>query len=141
MEVKKVDKQTDRHYNGLCVVSLCASRPFCLPSSVRPRGRLGDCSHGIPTLYERVSYSDWFSLPPAGACIRPVVIWIWISADAPCLSLLYAPQPVLSLLQHNPCLSYSLPTHRQFDRDRQRRGWRLRVISAMGDRSALCVDV
>ena len=31
---------------GLCIVSICASRPFCLPP--------GDCSHGIPTLSERV---------------------------------------------------------------------------------------
>ncbi len=67
-------------------------------------GGLGDCSHGIPTLSERVICSDWFILPPAGACIRPVVMWIWIIDDAHCFSIslplpAHSPQPVfLSLL-------------------------------------------
>lgn len=32
-------------------------------------------------------HSDWFSLPPAGASIRPVVILLWITDDAPYVSL------------------------------------------------------
>lgn len=92
---KKEHRQTDRQ----CIVSLCASCPFCLPSPA-PRGCLGDCSHGIPRLHERVSCSDWLSLPLAGAFIRPVVIWIWIIDEAPCLSspLLLCLSFLLSLL-------------------------------------------
>ena len=77
--------------------------PLCIPSILftilwRPPGGVpGDCSHGIPTLYERVSFSDWFRLPPAGACIRPVVIWIWIIDDASPVSLSFVCVRLFSL--------------------------------------------
>lgn len=45
--------------------------------------------------------------------------------------------------QYNSCLSFSLSTHRLLERDEHRRSdeEELRVISAKGDGSVLCVNV
>lgn len=118
--------------------------PLCIPSILftilwrSPGGVPGDCSHGIPTLYERVSYSDWFRPPPAGACIRPVVIWIWIIDDAllsPSLLSVCACflSPSVFLFVHSQTVGVR---GRQAALKRSRR-----VISAPGDGSALSEDV
>ncbi len=75
-----VYRQVDRQTGGLYIMIYCPPSSILFTILNAPGWALGDCSHGIPTLYDRVSYSDWFSLPLMGHVLD--LRWYWYGSVA-----------------------------------------------------------
>lgn len=136
---KWVYGETDGRYYGLCIVSLCASRPFCLPSFGGPQGVFRE----IVAMGYRHSMSVCHS-PIGSGCHRlGHVLDLWWYGYGSLMMLLLSPS-LLSVCACFLSLSGFLFVHSQTVGERGRQAAlkrSRRVISVPGDGSALSEDV
>lgn len=131
---KWVYRETDRRYYGLCIVSLCASRPFCLPSFGGPQGVFRE----IVAMGYRHSMSVCHTPIGSGRHRLGHVLDLWWYGYGSLMMLSCLPLFCLCVPVSSPRLSFSLSIRRQLEREGDRRRWKgageLSVRRVMGQR-------